>query len=72
MKCNIAFWDRILRFIIGVLLLFYAIAGGPFWGYFGLYLIFSSAWGLCFIYSLLKIQTSRDEQRSQFYKSPQD
>jgi len=72
MRCNIAFWDRLLRFIFGVLLLFYAVAGGPFWAYFGLYLIFSSAWGLCFFYSLFKIQTLSSEKRSQFYRSSQD
>ena len=72
MKCNVAIWDRILRFFFGVILLFYAIAGGPYWAYFGLYLIFSSAWGVCMFYSLLKIQTTRDEKRSQFYKASQE
>lgn len=72
MKCNLAYWDRLLRFFFGVILLFYAIAGGPFWSYFGIYLIFSSAWGFCFIYSFFKIQTFNGEKRSQFYKPPQD
>jgi hypothetical protein len=68
MKCNVATWDRVLRFIFGVLLVVYAIAGGPFWAYFGVYLLFSSAWGLCFFYSYLKIQTAREPQKSRFYK----
>lgn len=70
MKCNVALWDRLLRFILGVVLLFYAVAGGPFWAFIGIYFIFTSAWGVCFIYSLFKIQTTRSNL-SEFYKPPQ-
>ncbi len=57
MKCNLALWDRTIRFIFAVLLLTYVIAGGPFWGWAGLYLLMTSAWGLCPIYAFLKIKT---------------
>lgn len=57
MKCNVAIWDRVVRFILGVSLLTYAVAGGPFWSWIGLYLVFSAAWGLCFFYAYFKISS---------------
>lgn len=57
MKCNVAVWDRCLRFVIGVALTAYAIAGGPFWAYFGIYLILTAAWGFCAIYAFFNLRT---------------
>lgn len=58
MICNVAIWDRILRFFIAVVLLSYAIAGGPYWFYFvGGYLLLTAGWGLCVFYTLLRIRT---------------
>ncbi|MFN8791668.1 MAG: DUF2892 domain-containing protein [Bdellovibrionales bacterium] len=59
MKCNLAVWDRSLRFLLAVLLLSYAIAGGPLWAWSGLYLLLTASWGLCPLYSFLKIKTIR-------------
>lgn len=60
MFCNIAIWDRTLRFIVSVLILSYALAGGPIWFWpIGLYLLVTSAWGLCPLYSFFKIRTLR-------------
>lgn len=58
MKINLAMWDRILRFFIGILLTAWAVAGGPWWGYFGIYFILTAAWGLCPFYSYFKINTA--------------
>lgn len=60
MLCNLAYWDRALRFLISVLLLAYAIAGGPlwFWG-LGVYGLITAGWGLCPIYSFFRIRTLR-------------
>jgi hypothetical protein len=63
MKCNVALWDRILRFLLGVGLTAYLIAGGPIWAFLGLYLLFTAGWGLCPIYGTLKIRTLREEKR---------
>ncbi|MES3037013.1 MAG: DUF2892 domain-containing protein [Bdellovibrionota bacterium] len=60
MKCNLAVWDRIFRFIAGCFLVAYLLAGGPFWAVFGLYLLITAAWGLCPIYGFFKFRTLRD------------
>ncbi|MFN8847975.1 MAG: DUF2892 domain-containing protein [Bdellovibrionales bacterium] len=57
MRCNLANWDRGLRFLTSILLLTYAIAGGPIWAWGGVYLLLTSSWGLCPLYSFLKIKT---------------
>mgnify|MGYP000872222061 CR=1 FL=1 len=60
MLCNTAQWDRLLRFVLSVLILVYAIAGGPFWFFIvGLYLLVTSAWGLCPIYAYFRIRTQK-------------
>jgi len=63
MKMNMALWDRILRFIFGVILTSWALSGGPWWGYVGIYMILSSGWGLCLAYSFFKIRTLKDTER---------
>ncbi len=57
MRCNVALWDRGLRFVLGVLLTAYLIAGGPFWAYFGIVLLFTAAWGFCPFYAFFKVRT---------------
>lgn len=64
MKCNLASWDRSLRFTFGTLLLTYAIAGGPSWAYVGVYLLLTSAWGLCVVYSFWNIKTLQPPMRN--------
>ncbi len=55
-----AIWDRILRFLISVLVLTYATAGGPVWFWaLGLYTLSTAAWGLCPIYSFFRFRTLR-------------
>ncbi|MBC7458626.1 MAG: DUF2892 domain-containing protein [Bdellovibrionaceae bacterium] len=60
MLCNTAQWDRLLRFVFSIVILVYAIAGGPFWFYaVGIYFLVSAAWGLCPLYAYFKIGTLR-------------
>lgn len=63
MRTNLALWDRVLRFIFGVLLMAWAVAGGPWWAYFGLYLIMSAGWGFCLLYAMIKIRTAKAIQQ---------
>jgi hypothetical protein len=61
MKINLATWDRILRYMLGMILSTWAVAGGPWWCYSGLYLLVTASWGLCPVYGLLKIRTYHDK-----------
>ena len=61
MRRNILWWDRGLRFIFGVVLLAWTIAGGPVWGYSALYLMATGSWGYCPLYSLLNRPPFEDE-----------
>ncbi len=63
MRCNVALWDRALRFLLGLGLTAYAFAGGPFWAYIGIYGLLTSAWGLCPVYAFFRIRTLRDYHR---------
>lgn len=63
MRCNLAWWDRMLRFFVGVTLLTYAIAGGPLWAWLGLFFLGTSGWGVCPIYGMMKFQTRREVQQ---------
>jgi hypothetical protein len=49
----------------------WAIAGGPVWAYFGLYLFFTAGWGFCFFYAFFKINTISD-LRNQLRRNPKD
>lgn len=59
MQINIATWDRLIRFMLGIVLLSWAFAGGPFWAYFGLALIATAAWKFDPIYALFRTGTRR-------------
>jgi hypothetical protein len=64
MKINLAIWDRVIRFILGTLLSIWAFAGGPWWTFLGLYLMFTSGWGFCLVYSLFNFRTAQiDDHR---------
>lgn len=63
-----ALWDRVLRFLVGVLLTTYAIAGGPIWAYVGVYGLLTAAWGLCPLYAFWGIKTLKDFNRNSRHK----
>lgn len=63
MRCNCALWDRVIRFFIGVLLTTYALIGGPFWSYFGIYFIATSGWGFCPVYAYFKFKTIKSKNK---------
>jgi hypothetical protein len=65
-KINLALWDRALRMFFGVLFTAWAIAGGPWWAYLGIYLILSASWALCPIYGYFKISTAPEEDRKRY------
>lgn len=61
MKKNILWWDRLIRFALGVWLIGWAVAGGAAWAYVGVYFLATGAWGYCGIYSLMNYQPFEDE-----------
>lgn len=65
MRCNLALWDRVLRFIFGFLLTTFAIAGGPAWCYVGIVFLLTSASCYCPVYALLGIKTYRRKNKDE-------
>jgi hypothetical protein len=55
---NLRWWERVFRFALGILLIAWAIAGGPWWTFAGLYPLASAAWGFCPFYWLLRVSPS--------------
>lgn len=45
LKQNLNRWERALRLAVGFVMLAWAVAGGAFWGYFGLWVIATASWG---------------------------
>lgn len=61
MKANLGKIDRILRFVVGALLVVLAIAGViGWWGYLGVIFVATAFINFCPIYGLLKISTKKD------------
>jgi hypothetical protein len=58
MKCNVGNWDRVLRLVLGTVLLAYAVAGGPWWAYSGFIFLATGAWRFCPLYTLFSISTA--------------
>lgn len=57
MKVNLGRLDRLIRYVLGVLLTAWAIGGGPAWMYAGIYLIISASWGFCLVYAYFNLRT---------------
>ncbi len=45
MRSNLSFLSRTWRLILGFLLTTWSIAGGPSWGYIGVYLLLTGSFG---------------------------
>jgi hypothetical protein len=59
MQINIATWDRMIRLMIAIVLLSWAVAGGPAWAYFGLAFLATAAWRFDPIYAIFRTGTRR-------------
>lgn len=57
MNQNIKIAERIARYTLGIVLLTWAIAGGPAWTYVGLFLIVTASLGSCPLYWILRINS---------------
>jgi hypothetical protein len=57
MTGNIRMYDRVIRYLAGLVLLTWAVAGGPTWTYVGLYLLYTATFGSCFVYWVFRINS---------------
>jgi len=64
MNKNMAFWDRAARYLLGLGLLTWAMIGGPFWCYFGLYPLATASWGVAPLYFILNVDRKRTTRRT--------
>ena len=57
MKANVGGIDKILRIVVGLALIAWAILGGPVWGWIGVVPLATGFMGWCPAYTLLGIKT---------------
>lgn len=57
MKSNVGGIDRILRIVVGLALIAWALMGGPIWAWIGIVPLATGAIGFCALYPLLGLNT---------------
>ena len=57
MKTNVGGIDKILRIVVGIALIAWAILGGPVWAWIGLLPIITGVMGWCPAYTLIGFNT---------------
>lgn len=62
MKANVGGIDKILRIILGLGLIAWAIMGGPIWAWIGALPLATGAMGFCPLYPILGINTCPAKQ----------
>jgi hypothetical protein len=57
MKFNVGGIDRVLRILVGLALVAWAVMGGPIWAWIGVVPLATGAIGFCPLYPLLGLST---------------
>lgn len=57
MSCNVGSIDRIIRILVGLALIAWALMGGPVWAWIGVVPLATGVFKLCPAYSLLGLNT---------------
>jgi hypothetical protein len=57
MKINVGGIDKILRIVVGLALIAWALMGGPVWAWVGVVLLATGAIGWCPAYNLIGVNT---------------
>jgi hypothetical protein len=57
MKMNVGGIDRVLRILVGLALIAWAVLGGPVWAWIGVIFLGTGLIGFCPIYPLLGMNT---------------
>lgn len=58
MKCNVSNVGRAIRLFLGIVLIAWAVAGGPAWTWVGLVVAATGAWRLCPVFFALGIRSN--------------
>ena len=64
MEKNMAVWDRIVRVVLAIIFLYFALTkGGAWWiiGILGIIFIITSAIGFCPLYKVVGLSTAKEE-----------
>ena len=59
MKANVGNIDRIIRIVLGLGLIAWALAGGPLWAWIGVIPLATGLFTFCPLYTLLGVNTCR-------------
>ena len=59
MKSNVGRTDKVLRILLGLALIAWALAGGPVWAWVGLVPLATGLFNFCPLYALLGMNTCR-------------
>jgi hypothetical protein len=59
MKLNVGGIDRILRIVVGLALVVWALMGGPVWAWIGIVPLATGAIGFCPIYPIIGMSTKK-------------
>lgn len=62
MTANVGKFDRIIRILLGIALIVWAITGGPAWAWIGLVPLATGLWKFCPVYRLLGINSCGDKK----------
>ncbi|KIZ40638.1 MULTISPECIES: DUF2892 domain-containing protein [Rhodopseudomonas] len=62
MTTNVGMIDRVLRAIVGIGLIYWALTGGPIWAWVGVVPLLTAAVGFCPAYTLFGIKTCPAKQ----------
>ena len=62
MTVNMGMIDRLLRAVVGALLIYWALTGGPIWAWIGVVPLLTAAVGICPAYSVFGIRTCPAKQ----------
>lgn len=62
MQKNVGMIDRVIRAVIGIALIIWALAGGPIWAWIGVVPLLTAAAGYCPLYAVLGVRTCPTSQ----------
>ena len=62
MKANVGGIDKVVRIVLGLALLAWALLGGPVWAWIGVLPLATGLFNFCGLYALLGISTCKTRQ----------